>query len=106
MTLAKIAYYLVDMGSVTTAIAFVLLVAHTSLLAFGRRAVIGLAPATAGAGAGPSGGTTSVTVDRSTNSGGAETAAYLALLAGLLAVLAIAAYFEERRTYDPPRCSP
>ena len=38
--------------------------------------------------------------------GGAGTAAYLALLAGLLAVLAIAAYFEERRTYDPPRCSP
>ena len=75
MTLAKIAYYLVDMGSVTTAIAFVLLVAHTSLLAFGRRAVIGLAPATAGAGAGASGGTTTVTVDRSSDSNGAETAA-------------------------------
>jgi cytochrome c-type biogenesis protein CcsB len=75
MTLAKIAYYLVDMGSVTTAIAFVLLVAHTSLLAFGRRAVMGLAPATAGAGAGGSGGTTTVSFGRSSNSASPETAA-------------------------------
>jgi cytochrome c-type biogenesis protein CcsB len=75
MTLAKIAYYLVDMGSVTTAIAFVLLVAHTSLLAFGRRASVAMTPATAIAGAGVAGGTTTVTVGRSSNSGGTETAA-------------------------------
>ncbi len=52
MPLAKMAYYLVDMGTVTLTIAFVLLVVHTSLLAFGRRAV--LVPSAVGAGAGGS----------------------------------------------------
>jgi len=55
MSLAKMAYYLVDMGSVTLAVGFILLVVHTSLLAFGRRA--SLMPAAAGAGGG--GGTVS-----------------------------------------------
>jgi cytochrome c-type biogenesis protein CcsB len=77
MTLAKIAYYLVDMGTVTTAIAFVLFVAHTSLLAFGRRAfAVGAVPAVAGAGAG--GGSSTITVGRPSNSaslGTSETAA-------------------------------
>src|SRR4051812_25785273 len=47
MTLAKVAYYLVDMGTITLTIGFVLVVAHTALLAFGRRPA--LVPATAGA---------------------------------------------------------
>jgi cytochrome c-type biogenesis protein CcsB len=77
LTLAKFAYYLVDMGTVTTAIAFVALVAHTSLLAFGRRAIaVGARPAAAGAGA--SGGTTTVTIGSGTSStltGTSDTAA-------------------------------
>ena len=77
MILAKFAYYLVDMGTVTTAIAFVALVAHTSLLAFGRRAIaVGARPAAAGAGA--SGGTTTVTIGSGTSStltGTSDTAA-------------------------------
>jgi cytochrome c-type biogenesis protein CcsB len=53
--MAGMSYYLIDMGTVTVAIAFVLLVVHTSLLAFGRRAALmpatpTLATATAGAG--------------------------------------------------------
>ena len=50
MTLAKMAYYLVDMGTLTVAIAFVLLVVHTSLLAFGRRAELVTSAAGAGGG--------------------------------------------------------
>ena len=77
MTLASLAYYLVDMGTVTTAIAFVALVAHTSLLAFGRRAIaVGARPAAVGAGA--SGGTTTVTLGSGASSaltGISETAA-------------------------------
>ena len=77
MTLASFAYYLVDMGTVTTAIAFVALVAHTSLLAFGRRAIaVGARPAAVGAGA--SGGTATVTIGSGTSStltGISETAA-------------------------------
>lgn len=66
MTLAKMAYYLVDVGSLTLAVAFVLLVVHTSLLAFSRRAV--LVPSAAGAGGG------SVGFGRSSVVGPADTA--------------------------------
>jgi cytochrome c-type biogenesis protein CcsB len=61
MSLADMAYYLVDMGSVTTAVAFVLLVVHISLLAFGRRAAMVTAPILAPAGAMAGGGETTVT---------------------------------------------
>jgi cytochrome c-type biogenesis protein CcsB len=38
LTLAKLSYYLIDVGSITLGISFVLLVIHTALLAAGRRA--------------------------------------------------------------------
>jgi cytochrome c-type biogenesis protein CcsB len=70
VTLAKLSYYLIDVGSITVAISFVLLVIHTSLLAQGRRVAaraagraMTLAGAGASVGAGASaggGGTTTV----------------------------------------------
>jgi cytochrome c-type biogenesis protein CcsB len=36
-SLAKMSYYLIDVGTIATALAFVLLVAHTTMLATGRR---------------------------------------------------------------------
>jgi cytochrome c-type biogenesis protein CcsB len=61
LNLSTLSYYLVDVGSITLGIAFVLLVIHTSLLAAGRRqARQGMALAGAGATAG--GGTATVTV--------------------------------------------
>jgi cytochrome c-type biogenesis protein CcsB len=59
MTLAKLSYYLIDVGSVTLAIGFILLVIHTSLLAAGRRAVLAPAGATRGV-AGMSAGTSTL----------------------------------------------
>jgi cytochrome c-type biogenesis protein CcsB len=61
MTLAKLSYYLIDAGSVTLAISFLLFVVHTTLLALGRRQV-----AVAGAGAG---GGSSVSIDASAAGG-------------------------------------
>ena len=48
MNLAKLSYYAFDVGTIALAIAFVLFVVHTTVLAMGRRRVL----ATAGAGAG------------------------------------------------------
>ena len=55
MTLAKLSYYLIDVGSITLAIGFVLLVIHTSLLAADRRTVLATAGTTR-VGSGMSGG--------------------------------------------------
>src|SRR4029078_7492504 len=76
MSLANFTYYLVDMGTVTTAIAFIALVAHTSLLALGRRS-IALAPARAAVAAGASGGTTTVTVGGCPTSRNSTASAFL-----------------------------
>jgi cytochrome c-type biogenesis protein CcsB len=65
MTLAKLSYYLIDVGSITVAISFILLVVHTTLLAAGRRAAgrVTLAGAGASAGGGStSGGSATVTM--------------------------------------------
>ena len=59
MPLAKLSYYLIDVGSLALVIAFVLLVVHTSLLALGRRTA---RRTLATAAVGPIGGTTDVTV--------------------------------------------
>ncbi len=55
MSLERISYYLVDIGTITLAISFVLLVIHTTLLALGRRQT-----AVAGASAGPGSATISL----------------------------------------------
>ena len=60
--MASMSYYLIDLGTVTAAIAFVLLVVHTSLLAFGHRAA--LMPARTAAVAGAGSGTQTVTIGR------------------------------------------
>jgi cytochrome c-type biogenesis protein CcsB len=57
MTLAKLSYYAFDVATVCLAIAFILFVVHTTLLAFGRRAT--LAPVAASGG--PATGTMTVT---------------------------------------------
>jgi cytochrome c-type biogenesis protein CcsB len=57
LTLAKLSYYALDIGTVTLAIGFLLFVVYTTLLAAGRR----VTATTAAAGAG-SGGTTNVTL--------------------------------------------
>jgi cytochrome c-type biogenesis protein CcsB len=68
MTLAKLSYYAFDVGTIALAIAFVLFVVHTTLLASGRRRVFSAAGA--GAGAGGGGGTVAVgTSDQSDGSG-------------------------------------
>jgi cytochrome c-type biogenesis protein CcsB len=62
MTLAKVSLYLSTIGGLSLLIAFLLAVAHTTLLALGRRPVAvrrGLAPSAAGAGA--RAGTTTIT---------------------------------------------
>jgi cytochrome c-type biogenesis protein CcsB len=58
MNLATISYYLVDIGTITLAISFLLFVIHTSLLALARRQ-----PAVATAAAGAGGGTLTASVD-------------------------------------------
>jgi cytochrome c-type biogenesis protein CcsB len=63
MTLAKLSYYAFDVGTIALGIAFVLFVVHTTLLAMGRRSTL----ATAGAGA--SGGTSTVTTSSSFSGG-------------------------------------
>jgi cytochrome c-type biogenesis protein CcsB len=55
MTLAKLSYYAFDVGMVLTALAFILFVVHTTLLAAGRRQNAALAGA---------GGSTTVTIGR------------------------------------------
>src|SRR5262245_53190005 len=66
MTLAKLSYYAFDVATVCLAIAFILFVVHTTLLAFGRRAT--LAPVAAGGGAGGrSAGTITVATTASGN---------------------------------------
>jgi cytochrome c-type biogenesis protein CcsB len=55
MTLAKLSYYAFDLATVSLAIAFILFVVYTTMLAFGRR------PALATASAGAGGGTISTT---------------------------------------------
>jgi cytochrome c-type biogenesis protein CcsB len=70
MALAKMSEYLITLGSVTSAVAFILLVTHTSLLAFGRRAA--MVPVAVGVGG--SGGTTTVSFGRQ-KSAGADTPA-------------------------------
>jgi cytochrome c-type biogenesis protein CcsB len=69
MPLEKLSYYLVDVGSLALAVAFVLLVIHTSLLALGRRQPRRVL---AGAGVGPIGGGASVTLGGSTARAGAS----------------------------------
>jgi len=59
MTLAKLSYYLIDVGSITLGISFLLLVVHTTLVAAGRRATRP-ALATAGASIGGATGTASL----------------------------------------------
>ncbi|HUG47841.1 MAG TPA: c-type cytochrome biogenesis protein CcsB [Candidatus Limnocylindria bacterium] len=59
----RISYYLVDIGTITLAISFLLLVMHTTLLAVGRRAAVRTAtPATAAAGAGAGAAGSSATI--------------------------------------------
>ncbi|MDP8905653.1 MAG: c-type cytochrome biogenesis protein CcsB [Chloroflexota bacterium] len=70
MNLAKLSYYLVDMGTITLFVAFVLLVAHTSLLALGRRQP---RPVLAAAGA-ASGGTGTLALSRNREAGGTTAA--------------------------------
>jgi cytochrome c-type biogenesis protein CcsB len=53
MNLAKLSYYAFDVGTIALAIAFILFVVYTTMLAMGRRQVM----AVAGAGAGAGGGT-------------------------------------------------
>src|SRR5688572_5590325 len=50
MTLAKLSYYAFDVGTIALAIAFVLFVVHTTLLAMGRRSTMTAAAAGAGGG--------------------------------------------------------
>ena len=50
MTLAKLSYYAMDVGTIALGIAFVLLVIHTTLLAMGRRPAFATALAGAGSG--------------------------------------------------------
>jgi len=61
MPLAKLSYYLIDVGSITLGISFLLLVIHTTLLAQGRRTA-GRALTLAGAGATAGGGSATVPV--------------------------------------------
>ena len=67
----RLSYYLVDIGTITLAISFLLLVIHTTLLALGRRQ----ATVTATAGAGAGGGTTSYSFDADRPSGAATAGA-------------------------------
>jgi cytochrome c-type biogenesis protein CcsB len=73
MTLAKMSYYLIDVGSVALAIGFVLLVIHTTLLSAGRRTVLATAGATGGVtgmSAGMSGGGSTIALGSGGGGGG------------------------------------
>jgi len=68
MTLASLSYYAFDVGMVTLGIAFILFVAHTTLLAAGRRQALGVAAA------GPSANTDGASVVTTSSSDGATAA--------------------------------
>ena len=63
MTLAKLSYYAFDVGTVALAIAFILFVVYTTVLAIGRR------PALANAGAGAGSGTSTISTTDSSAAG-------------------------------------
>ncbi|MEO6350981.1 MAG: c-type cytochrome biogenesis protein CcsB [Candidatus Limnocylindrales bacterium] len=73
--MAKLSYYAFDVGTIALAIAFVLFIVHTTLLAMGRRQVF--ATATAGAGAGGSGGSLSTTMSGNESTAGSIAQAFV-----------------------------
>jgi cytochrome c-type biogenesis protein CcsB len=67
----RISYYLVDIGTITLAVSFILLVIHTTLLAMGRRRTAVTAAATAGAGATATSGDATITLEDEQRDGAA-----------------------------------
>ena len=83
--MAKLSYYAFDVGTIALAIAFVLFIVHTTLLAMGRRQV--LTTATAGAGAGLGGSTP--TLNSTTTSPNQTTAGSIAQAFGWVSFVVV-----------------